>query len=223
VLGRAELRPGWKCHAGSCGAGGAIYDLASVLLGGPWGSELRGEAFNRHVPADAPPMPGHPAPDGRWQRGEQLAGLYLAQDPDTMWAEWYRALAELGEPPDLRLPRDLWRFSLTLQRIADLSRPAALRALGLPDPKPDRAQWPAFQDAGARLATDGCEGVLFCSSARPAGLGRGPAHRMGWSAGRAGPPPHRVHRGASRGTTLNVGVDQNVYMTLRRGYDLFRA
>jgi hypothetical protein len=35
----------WKCHA--CGAGGAIYDLASVVLGGPWGSELRGEAFKR--------------------------------------------------------------------------------------------------------------------------------------------------------------------------------
>ena len=82
-------------------------------------------------------MPGHPAPDGRWQRGEQLAGLYLAQDPDTVWAEWYRALAELGEPPDLRLPRDLWRFSLNLQRVADLSRRAALGALGLPDLKPD--------------------------------------------------------------------------------------
>ena len=38
---------GWKCHAGSCGAGGAIYDLASVLLGGPWGPQLRGEAFKR--------------------------------------------------------------------------------------------------------------------------------------------------------------------------------
>ena len=115
-------------------------------------------------------MPGHPAPDGRWQRGEQLAGLYLAEDPDTVWAEWYRALAELGEPPDLRLPRDLWRFTVNLHRVADLSRPAARRALGLPDPKPDRAQWPAFQDAGARLAADGFEGVLFFSSARPAGL-----------------------------------------------------
>jgi hypothetical protein len=80
----------------------------------------------RHVPADAPPMPGHPAPDGRWQRGEQLAGLYLALEHDTVWAEWYRALAELGEPPDLRLPRDLWRLSLNLQRVADLSRSAAL-------------------------------------------------------------------------------------------------
>jgi hypothetical protein len=37
--------PVWRCHA--CGAGGAIYDLASVVLGGPWGPELRGEAFKR--------------------------------------------------------------------------------------------------------------------------------------------------------------------------------
>jgi RES domain-containing protein len=115
-------------------------------------------------------MPGHPAPDGRWQRGEQLAALYVAQDPDTVWAEWYRALAGLGEPPGRRLPRDLWRFSVNLHRVADLSRSASLAALGLPDPKPDRAQWPAFQDAGARLAAAGFEGVLFRSSARPAGL-----------------------------------------------------
>jgi hypothetical protein len=38
---------GWCCHSGGCGARGAIYDLASVLLGGPWGHELRGEAFKR--------------------------------------------------------------------------------------------------------------------------------------------------------------------------------
>jgi hypothetical protein len=38
---------GWKCHGSGCGAGGAIYDLASVLLGGPWGRELRGEQFKR--------------------------------------------------------------------------------------------------------------------------------------------------------------------------------
>jgi len=38
---------GWCCHSGGCGARGAIYDLASVLLGGPWGHELRGEEFKR--------------------------------------------------------------------------------------------------------------------------------------------------------------------------------
>jgi hypothetical protein len=124
----------------------------------------------RHVRAGGPPMPGRPAPDGRWQRGEVLAGLYLAEDPETVWAEWYRALAELGVPPETWLPRDLWRFSLNLQRVADLSRRAAVGALGLPDSKPDRAQWPAFQEAGAQLAADGFDGVLFRSSARPAGL-----------------------------------------------------
>jgi hypothetical protein len=35
----------WHCHA--CGAGGTIYDLASAVLGGPTGLELRGEAFKR--------------------------------------------------------------------------------------------------------------------------------------------------------------------------------
>jgi hypothetical protein len=43
----ADANAGWCCHAGSCGARGAIYDLASVLLGGPYGRELRGEAFKR--------------------------------------------------------------------------------------------------------------------------------------------------------------------------------
>jgi hypothetical protein len=59
---------------------------------------------------------------------------------------------------------------VNLKRVADVSRRAALRALGLPDPRRDRAQWPAFQDAGAQLASDGFQGVLFRSSARPAGL-----------------------------------------------------
>ena len=116
-------------------------------------------------------MPGHPAPDGRWQRGEQLAGLYLAQDPDTVWAEWYRALAELGEPPDRAAPA---------RPVAVLAEPAARRRPARGPRRCERsacrtsspiaAQWPAFQDAGARLAADGFEGVLFCSSARPAGL-----------------------------------------------------
>lgn len=38
---------GWCCHSASCGARGAIYDLASVLIGGPWGPQLRGTAFAR--------------------------------------------------------------------------------------------------------------------------------------------------------------------------------
>ncbi len=36
---------GWCCHG--CGAAGAIYDLASVLAGGPTGRWLRGAQFRR--------------------------------------------------------------------------------------------------------------------------------------------------------------------------------
>ena len=40
---RPEL---WKCHA--CGAAGSIYDLASLVLGGPWGrGRLSDDAFRR--------------------------------------------------------------------------------------------------------------------------------------------------------------------------------
>ena len=42
----AEPERGWCCHGGPATRGGAIYDLASVLLGGPWGRQLRGEQFN---------------------------------------------------------------------------------------------------------------------------------------------------------------------------------
>jgi len=35
---------GWWCYG--CGCGGTIYDLASLLEGGPWGHDLRGEQFN---------------------------------------------------------------------------------------------------------------------------------------------------------------------------------
>lgn len=41
----SATEPVWKCHA--CGAGGTVYDLASAVLGGPTGHELRGEAFKR--------------------------------------------------------------------------------------------------------------------------------------------------------------------------------
>jgi len=40
-----DASQGWTCR--SCGVGGAIYDLASVLLGGPTGQALRGEEFKR--------------------------------------------------------------------------------------------------------------------------------------------------------------------------------
>jgi hypothetical protein len=88
---------GWCCHSSSCGARGAIYDLASVLIGGPWGSKLRGESFARarahvvatfgtvdpnpdHQAANAQPIPARaPKPDGA---GERLWTIRVSDDVD---------------------------------------------------------------------------------------------------------------------------------------------
>jgi hypothetical protein len=39
--------PGRGFYCFACGAGGGVYDLASLLDGGPYGPGLRGEAFSR--------------------------------------------------------------------------------------------------------------------------------------------------------------------------------
>ena len=48
-----DATQGWCCHSACCGARGAIYDLASVLLGGPWGRELRGDGVHARSRARA--------------------------------------------------------------------------------------------------------------------------------------------------------------------------
>ena len=129
---------------------------------------VRGVWF-RHVPAGGAPLfrPERPA-DGRWQRGEVVDGFYLADSQETTWAEWYRALAEAGLPPLRQLPRDLWRFDLDLDRVANLSSLERLERVKLQPPVPDRHQWPAYQAVGETLFAEGWTGVLYAAAARPA-------------------------------------------------------
>ncbi|MGH3092064.1 MAG: RES family NAD+ phosphorylase [Gaiellaceae bacterium] len=131
---------------------------------------VRGVWF-RHVPASGEPIfrPERPA-DGRWQRGEVVEGFYLADSEETAWAEWYRALAELGIPPMRQLPRDLWRFELEVERVADLSSAERLERAGLPFPVPDRRQWESFQAIGEALFAEDWAGVLYPAAARPDAL-----------------------------------------------------
>jgi RES domain-containing protein len=123
--------------------------------------------FFRHVPAGGAPLfrPEHPA-DGRWQRDDVIEGFYLAGDEPTAWAEWYRALAELAIPPMRQMPRDLWRFNVHIEGVADLSSAERLAEVGLPPPMPLRSQWPRFQAVGESLAADGWPGILYPSAAR---------------------------------------------------------
>ena len=106
--------------------------------------------------------------DGRWQHGEHVPGLYLAEDTATAVAEWYRFLAELGIPPSRAVPHDhhVWRLDLEL---ADLTSTRQLASIGLDPPRPGRATWPPYQDIGETLWREGWAGLLAPSASRPDG------------------------------------------------------
>ena len=124
----------------------------------------------RQIPAggDVYNEPPHP-PDARWQRGSVVEALYFADSDETVWAEWYRMLAEAGLPPQQSLPRDLWRWEISLPSVADLSDDDRLERVGLPTPEPTRRQWPTFQPVGEGLHRDGWPALISASAARPEG------------------------------------------------------
>jgi RES domain-containing protein len=102
----------------------------------------------------------------RWQRDEVVRALYLADEPATAVAEWYRFLAERGMWPGAAVPHDHHRWELRLE-LADLSTPRRLAAVGLAAPTPLRADWEPYQLVGEALWREGWRGVLAPSAARP--------------------------------------------------------
>ena len=109
------------------------------------------------------------AADGRWQRGEVVRALYLADSDETAWAEWFRHSAELGVPPQTRLPRDLWRFSVDLRDVADLTAPGVLAALGVEALSPTHRQWAETQPIGEACWRAGRRALLAPSAAHVGG------------------------------------------------------
>ena len=94
---------------------------------------IRQRRWWRHTFHGADPLARRlPPPDGRWQRGAIVEALYLAGDEATVWAEWYRHLAEAGIPPNQQMPRDLWTWAVDPGlEVADLTSAEQLkRAVG---------------------------------------------------------------------------------------------
>jgi hypothetical protein len=61
----------------------------------------------RQTPHGADPLwLAFPPSSGRWQRGSSITAIYLADEEETAWAEWYRVLAEIALPPTHGMPRD---------------------------------------------------------------------------------------------------------------------
>ena len=91
----------------------------------------------------------------------------LFRSVETMWAEWYRHLAEAALEPSDALPREVWEFEIALPGIANLSTPQRIRRTGLPWPiRPVRQTWPGCQDVGHSLHAAGYSGLLTISAAR---------------------------------------------------------
>jgi RES domain-containing protein len=135
-------------------------DVAPVTVKGHW---------IKHTYPGSPPLPARdPPPDNRWQRGDVVDALYLADSEDTAWAEWYRHLAERAIPPLAQMPRELWTWQLDIE-VADLSTPEKLAAVGLSQPTPGRHGWHTYQEVGETLAHEAWTGLLAPSAARPAG------------------------------------------------------
>jgi len=147
----------------------------------------------KHTYPDSPPLPERePPPDNRWQRGEVVDALYLADTEETAWAEWYRHLAERMIPPLAQMPRELWTWHVDIE-VADLSTPKQLAAVGLRPPAPGRHTWHAYQQVGERLSREGWAGLLAPSAARPdcniLCLFR---NKAGVRGAKAIPPPRRI-------------------------------
>jgi RES domain-containing protein len=130
-----------------------------------------GGVWWRHLPHGGEPLRhADPPADGRWQRGGVVGALYFASEEETAWAEWYRGLAERGLPPEIGLPRDLWRYEVQLEDVVDLSSDSALQEHGLASPRPTQRQWPAFQRVGEGLWEAGAQAILYESAAHPGHL-----------------------------------------------------
>ena len=107
--------------------------------------------------------------DGRWQRGDVIRAIYLADTEATAWAEWYRHSAEFGVPPANRMPRDIWKVAVRVTDIADLTAEGVLEAHGITDLTPTRRQWPATQAVGDAYFRDGWRGLVAPSAAHIVG------------------------------------------------------
>jgi RES domain-containing protein len=130
---------------------------------------VRQRRWWRHTVRGADPLARRvPPPDGRWQRGAIVEAVYLASDEATVWAEWYRHLAEAGVPPTQQMPRDLWTWAVDPGlEVADLATTERLKRVGLAVPRPGRKTWPPHQEVGETLWREGWPGLLAPSAARP--------------------------------------------------------
>jgi RES domain-containing protein len=104
---------------------------------------------------------------GRWNPPESFPCLYLGVDPETVADELHRLAARQSLRPEDLMPRELHRFELHLQAVADLRSAEAQHAVGLTI-ETIRAEDPTLcQHVGESAHYLGLEGIVAPSAAGP--------------------------------------------------------
>jgi hypothetical protein len=122
---------------------------------------VRDRWIKHTYPGSAPLPERDPPPDNRWQRGDVVDALYLADSEETVWAEWYRHLAERMIPPLAQMPRELWTWQVDVQALADESLHANAAAM-----KSAFAELPDISDAVPLLERLASEKVPLATQSR---------------------------------------------------------
>jgi RES domain-containing protein len=126
---------------------------------------LSTEAF-RHIAKDRHPLSGAGARlhGGRWNPPQSFSTLYLAFEQATVVAEFYRLAERQGRAPEDFLPRQMYRYEITLATTLDL-RPAAVRdSLGLTPDALRALDARHCRDVGAAAHCLGFEGIVAPSA-----------------------------------------------------------
>ena len=121
----------------------------------------------RHLAPGRNPISGEGArvPGGRWNPPDSFPALYLALDVDTVAAEFYRLAARQALPPEGLLPRELYRFEMTLAAVLDLRDAEVREQVGLDERELGGDDLRPCQGIGAAAHHLGREGVLAPSAA----------------------------------------------------------
>jgi hypothetical protein len=107
--------------------------------------------------------------DGRWQRGEIVPALYLADRGVASLA------GRVGFSPQDHVPYDHHRWRLELE-FADLSDIDRLHGVALDPPRPRRRTSPAYQQVGEQLWRESWDDLIAPSAAHSGSLVRIAGH-----------------------------------------------
>ena len=141
-------------------------DVDPVDVSGRWYRHISDSPDG--TPLDPLWLPGTTTGAARWQANSVVHAIYLADTIETMWAEWFRHLAENSLDQTEHLPRQVWAYDIQLAGVADLSSAARMKRVRLPAiPEPSRRSWPKYQAVGHGLFEAGHPGLLARSAALP--------------------------------------------------------